>query len=115
LQFDAQAGELTELARHLQHVQEEERARLSRGLHDELGGVLLAARMDVTWMQRHAVGDDADVRMRLERLKQVLDQGIELKRRVVEELRPTLLDTMGCWPHSLAERGNLPARRPAVH
>ena len=95
LQFDAQAGELTELARHLQHVQEEERARLSRGLHDELGGVLLAARMDVTWMQRHAAGDDADVRMRLERLKQVLDQGIELKRRVVEELRPTLLDTMG--------------------
>ena len=94
-QFDAQAAELTELARHLQHVQEEERARLSRGLHDELGGVLLAARMDVTWMQRHAAGDDADVRNRLERLKQVLDQGIELKRRVVEELRPTLLDTMG--------------------
>ncbi len=94
-QFDAQARELTALARHLQHVQEEERARLSRGLHDELGGVLLAARMDVTWMQRHAKGDDADVKMRLERLKQVLDQGIELKRRVVEELRPTLLDTMG--------------------
>jgi signal transduction histidine kinase len=94
-QFDAQAGELNELARHLQHVQEEERARLSRGLHDELGGVLLAARMDVTWMQQRAAGDDAEVRARLERLKQVLDQGIELKRRVVEELRPTLLDSMG--------------------
>ena len=94
-QFDAQAGELTELARHLQHVQEEERARLSRGLHDELGGLLLAARMDVTWMQRHATGNDADIEIRLERLKHVLDQGIELKRRVVEELRPTLLDTMG--------------------
>jgi len=94
-QFDAQAGELTELARHLQHVQEEERARLSRGLHDELGGVLLAARMDVTWMQQHAAGNNADISKRLERLKQVLDQGIELKRRVVEELRPTLLDTMG--------------------
>ncbi len=94
-QFDAQAGELNELARHLQHVQEEERARLSRGLHDELGGILLAARMDVTWMQQHAVEGDTEVRKRLERLKQVLDQGIELKRRVVEELRPTLLDTMG--------------------
>lgn len=93
-QFDSQARELTELARHLQHVQEEERARLSRGLHDELGSVLLAARMDVTWMQQHSAGDD-DVRERLERLKGVLDQGIELKRRVVEELRPTLLDTMG--------------------
>ena len=94
-QFDAQAAELNELARHLQHVQEEERARLSRGLHDELGGMLLAARMDVTWMQNHGAGDDAEVQKRLERLRQVLDQGIELKRRVVEELRPTLLDTMG--------------------
>jgi len=94
-QFDAQADELNELARHLQHVQEEERARLSRNLHDELGGVLLAARMDVTWMQQHAAGDNADFKKRLERLKQALDQGIDLKRRVVEELRPTLLDTMG--------------------
>jgi signal transduction histidine kinase len=94
-QFDSQAAELNELARHLQHVQEEERARLSRGLHDELGGILLSARMDVTWMQKHAANDDAEVHKRLDRLRQVLDQGIELKRRVVEELRPTLLDTMG--------------------
>jgi len=94
-QFDAQARELIDLARHLQHVQEEERARLSRGLHDELGGILLAARMDVTWMERHGPGEDASVKPRLERLRKVLDQGIELKRRVVEELRPTLLDNMG--------------------
>jgi signal transduction histidine kinase len=94
-QFDVQTDELTNLARHLQHVQEEERARLSRGLHDELGGILLAARMDVTWMERQAACTDAEVRQRLERLREVLDQGIELKRRVVEELRPTLLDTMG--------------------
>jgi signal transduction histidine kinase len=96
-QFDAQARELTDLAGHLQHVQEEERARLSRGLHDELGGILLAARMDVTWMERHGPGEDASVKQRLERLRKVLDQGIELKRRVVEELRPTLLDTMGLF------------------
>jgi signal transduction histidine kinase len=94
-QFDLQARELTDLARHLQHAQEEERARLSRGLHDELGGLLLAARMDVTWLERHGRAGDADVRQRLERVRQVLDQGIELKRRVVEDLRPTLLDTMG--------------------
>jgi signal transduction histidine kinase len=94
-QADSQAAELTELYRQLQNVQEEERARLSRGLHDELGGVLLAARMDVTWMQRHAPGGDVEIRQRLERVRQALDQGIDLKRRVVEELRPTLLDTMG--------------------
>ena len=97
-QFDAQATELTDLARHLQHVQEEERARLSRGLHDELGGILLAARMDVTWMQRHWHRSPKahSVRQRLARMcGSALDQGIDLKRRVVEELRPTLLDTMG--------------------
>lgn len=94
-QADAQAAELTELYRHLQHVQEEERARLSRGLHDELGGVLLAARMDVTWMQQNPPRDPGDFRERLERVRAALDHGIDLKRRVVEELRPTLLDTMG--------------------
>ena len=94
-QFDAQASELTELYRHLQHVQEEERARLSRGLHDELGGVLLAARMDVTWMQQNTPHDAAEFPARLERVRTALDEGIDLKRRVVEELRPTLLDTMG--------------------
>jgi signal transduction histidine kinase len=94
-QADAQAAELIELYRHLQHVQEEERARLSRGLHDELGGVLLAARMDVTWMQHNSPHDPKEFQERLERVRRVLDQGIDLKRRVVEELRPTLLDTMG--------------------
>jgi signal transduction histidine kinase len=94
-QADAQAAELNELYRHLQHVQEEERARLSRGLHDELGGVLLAARMDVTWMQHNSPHDPEEFQERLERVRRALDQGIDLKRRVVEELRPTLLDTMG--------------------
>jgi signal transduction histidine kinase len=94
-QADAQAAELTELHRHLQHVQEEERARLSRGLHDELGGMLLAARMDVTWMQQTPLLDRKQIEERLERVRQAIDQGIDLKRRVVEELRPTLLDTMG--------------------
>jgi signal transduction histidine kinase len=94
-QADRQEAELTDLYRQLQNVQEEERARLSRGLHDELGGVLLAARMDVTWMQRHTPSGESEIRQRLESVRQALDQGIDLKRRVVEELRPTLLDTMG--------------------
>jgi hypothetical protein len=94
-QFDAQARDLTDLAATMQHLQEDERARLSRNLHDELGGLLLSARMDVTWMEKHGLADDSNVKLRLERLRQALDQGIDLKRRVVEELRPTLLDSMG--------------------
>jgi signal transduction histidine kinase len=94
-QAAAQTAELNELYRHLEHVQEEERARLSRGLHDELGGVLLAARMDITWMERHPGSDTREIGERLARVRKALDAGIDLKRRVVEELRPTLLDTMG--------------------
>jgi signal transduction histidine kinase len=94
-QANAQATELAGLYLHLQHVQEEERARLSRGLHDELGGVLLAARMDVTWMQHNPPHAPGDFQERLERVRDAIDHGIDLKRRVVEELRPTLLDTMG--------------------
>jgi hypothetical protein len=56
--------------------------------------VLLAARIDVTWLQHNPAGPD-DYGMRLDRIRTALDQGIDLKRRVVEELRPTLLDTMG--------------------
>ena len=94
-QADAQSTELIELYSHVQNVQEEERARLSRGLHDELGGLLLAARMDVTWMQQDSLHDRHEIEQRLDRVRKAIDQGIDLKRRVVEELRPTLLDTMG--------------------
>jgi len=57
--------------------------------------LLLAARMDVTWLQHERPHDPEEYRLRLERIRIALDQGIDLKRRVVEELRPTLLDTMG--------------------
>jgi signal transduction histidine kinase len=125
-QADAQSAELTELYRHLQHAQEEERARLSRGLHDELGGVLLAARMDVTWLQRNPPRDSGEYGERLERIRTALDQGIDLKRRVVEELRPTLLDTMGlvaalrwqveetCRRAGIACRERFPEDEPAL-
>ena len=92
----AKAAELNEVYGHLQSVQEQERSRLARGLHDELGGLLLAARMDVTWVKHHARDADRQaLAARIDRILEVLDQGIDLKRRVIEELRPTLLDNMG--------------------
>jgi signal transduction histidine kinase len=91
----ARAKELTEVYGYLQRVQEDERFRLSRGLHDELGGLLLAARMDVSWLQRHAEAPPETIQERLTRVQKTLDEGINLKRRVVEELRPSLLDNMG--------------------
>jgi signal transduction histidine kinase len=91
----ARAKELTEVYGYLQRVQEDERFRLSRGLHDELGGLLLAARMDISWLQRHTDAGSEVIQERLGRVQKTLDEGINLKRRVVEELRPSLLDNMG--------------------
>ncbi len=43
---------MTALSTHLQGVSEQEKSALSRELHDELGGLLVAARMDLSWLQQ---------------------------------------------------------------
>lgn len=90
--------ELSELSNHLQAVREEEKARLARDLHDELGGILVSAKMDVAWAEQRVNKVDPDASARLERAQQVLDDGIQVKRRIIEELRPTLLDNLGLAP-----------------
>jgi signal transduction histidine kinase len=92
---EIRSRELQVVYAYLENAREEERHRMSRELHDELGGLLLAARMDVVWLQRHPDTPADAGRERLERVLKLLDDGIGLKRRVVEELRPTLLDNMG--------------------
>jgi signal transduction histidine kinase len=87
--------ELIELSTHLQSVAEREKANLARELHDELGGLLVGARMDVSWAEQHLSAGDLDLKTRLNRVQQNLSAGIDLKRRIIEELRPTLLDNVG--------------------
>jgi signal transduction histidine kinase len=85
--------ELSELCTHLQELAEKEKSELARHLHDELGGLLTAAKMDLSWMQTRVT--DAPYGQRLAQLGTVLDEAMDLKRRVVEELRPSLLDHFG--------------------
>jgi signal transduction histidine kinase len=89
--------ELVELSTHLQSMAEREKAGLARELHDELGGLLVGARMDISWAQQHLSGDDPDLKQRLNRVQQNLSAGVDLKRRIIEELRPTLLDNVGLF------------------
>jgi signal transduction histidine kinase len=86
--------ELASLSAFLQTHYEREKARLARELHDELGGILTPAKMDLAWLEAR-VGNDEQYRHRLARLSALIDQGIDLKRRVIEELRPSLLDHLG--------------------
>ena len=86
--------ELASLSAFLQTHYEQEKARLARELHDELGGILTPAKMDLSWLEARKGGDE-QYRHRLARLSALIDQGIDLKRRVIEELRPSLLDHLG--------------------
>ncbi len=90
--------ELSELSTHLQTVAEQEKAGLSRELHDELGGLLVAARMDLSWLEERLGSGDPEVRGYFRRVQDALQSGVDIKRRVIESLRPTLLDNLGLVP-----------------
>jgi signal transduction histidine kinase len=89
-------GRLTELAHHLQTAREEERHRIARNLHDELGALLTSAKLDVARIRsRLAAGQTPEALERLAHLMHTLDEGIELKRNLIEDLRPSALGALG--------------------
>ena len=85
---------LAELATHLQDVRETERGYLARELHDELGSLLTAAKLDVARL-KSKLADSADATQRLQHLTDLLNSGIALKRRIIEDLRPSSLSNLG--------------------
>nr|MDH4448647.1 CHASE3 domain-containing protein [Acidovorax sp.] len=86
---------LSELASHLQQVREEERGHLARELHDELGALLTAAKLDVARLKSKIDTTAPDVSERLRHLTETLNSGIALKRRIIEDLRPSSLSNLG--------------------
>jgi len=86
---------LAKLATHLQNVREDERGHLARELHDELGALLTAAKLDVARLKSRLTGNVPDALDRLEHLTSTLNTGIALKRRIVEDLRPSSLSHLG--------------------
>jgi signal transduction histidine kinase len=88
-------AELTELHRHLLSAREDERARLARDLHDDLGALLTSAKLDAARLRSRLGRDAPEAQERLASLVRMLDGVIALKRRIVEDLRPSALDTVG--------------------
>jgi signal transduction histidine kinase len=91
----ARTTELSNLTAHLQTAAEQEKATLARDLHDEFGGLLTAAKMDLAWLQGRASAGEPETQAKLAALGSVLDDAMGVKRRVVENLRPALLDHFG--------------------
>ena len=85
------------LISHIQSVMEHQKALLARELHDELGGLLVGAVMDLAWAEQHLSAPTPELRQKLVRARQTLAAAIDLKRKLIEELRPTLLDNVGLF------------------
>jgi signal transduction histidine kinase len=95
-QVRERTASLAELATHLQNVREEERGHLARELHDELGALLTAAKLDVARLKsRLGVQPAPEITQRLQHLTEALNSGIALKRRIIEDLRPSSLSNLG--------------------
>ena len=87
--------QLTELTRHLLRAREDERHRLARDLHDELGALLTSAKLDAARLQAQLGRDATSAHERLAHLVGALDASISLGRRIVEDLRPSTLSHLG--------------------
>ncbi len=88
--------ELTNLATYLTDVRESEKLHLAREMHDELGALLTAAKLDADWIERSLPAESrALVAQHMQRLRQSLIAGITLKRRITNDLRPALLYDLG--------------------
>ena len=110
---DDRTAALSELSNHLQSVREDEKSKLARDIHDELGGILVSAKMDIAWVWERLKKREPEFAGKLERALDALDDGVQIKRRIIEELRPTLLDNLGLtaaldWQtHEICDRAGL--------
>src|SRR5204862_2106652 len=94
LEVERRTAQLKELAQHLQTAREDERSRLARELHDELGALLTAAKLDAARIKSRVAGSP-EATERLAHLNATLNDGIALKRRIIEDLRPSSLSNLG--------------------
>jgi signal transduction histidine kinase len=79
----------------LESLREEERARIAREVHDELGGALTAIKMDLSRLARRAAPHGSDLPEALSVTSSLIDNTIQTVRRIATDLRPALLDDFG--------------------
>lgn len=89
--------QLRALSAHIQTVREEEKARIAREIHDDLGGTLTALKMDLHWLARALPAGKAmaPLQERTGTMSALLDAAVEATRRIITELRPSILDSLG--------------------
>ncbi len=87
--------QLRNLSTHLQSVREEERSRIAREIHDELGQTLVAIKMDLFWLGNKLPKDQKTLLKRTKSMTKLVDMTLQKVQRISTELRPGLLDHLG--------------------
>jgi PAS domain S-box-containing protein len=88
-------GQLRGLAARLEAIREEERTRIAREIHDQLGQALTALKMDLAWLAKKLPPRGTALRSKLEGMEGVIDGTMDAMHRIVAELRPGVLDDLG--------------------
>ena len=92
--------QLRDLANHLEAVRESERKRIAREIHDELGSLLVALKMDTHWLGKRvaAAGDSAPALVaKCQGMGRLIDTAVDNVGRIITDLRPSILDHQGLW------------------
>ncbi len=88
-------AQLRELSTHMENVREEERRKMAREIHDELGQALSVLKMDVKWLTHHLADDTTLLEDKLNSISDRIDTTIHTVQRLSSELRPGMLDDLG--------------------
>lgn len=107
-ELSAALGQLRELSAYLDQVREDERTRIAREVHDELGSLLVALKMDVNWLDRRLSEQAArspqeaetvrtGLRSKCQGMSRMIETAVQNVGRIITDLRPSILDHQGLW------------------
>ncbi len=107
-ELSAALGQLRELAAYSEGVREEERTRIAREVHDELGSLLVALKMDVNWLDKRLAEQQSReagaaqamrerMRSKCQNMSRLIENAVDNVGRIITDLRPSILDHQGLW------------------
>lgn len=93
-ELSAALAQVRELSAHAHSVREQERTRIAREIHDELGSLLVALKLDVNWMAPRVTGIEA-VHRKCATMNRLIESAVDNVGRIITDLRPSILDHQG--------------------